>query len=165
MKQSKTILDILGILGYIIRYIRNLFEHKEEDYYKPVTVGNFWSNYCIKYESNSDRNKTLSVEEYFNKVRPYLKGIINELKKSDTWKIQVAIAISFMSSKNNDEECMIHSESDSVETTISDKAHEVVEELFQSLLSKYQIGLETSMEDNDFIFDHVHLLYYKCHRI
>ena len=28
--------------------------------------------------------KTLSVEEYLNKIRPYLKDIINNLKISDT---------------------------------------------------------------------------------
>ena len=33
-------------------------------------------------------NKTLTVEEYLNKVRSYLKDIMNNLKKSDTWKIQ-----------------------------------------------------------------------------
>ena len=44
-------------------------------------------------ESKDDRNKTLSVEEYFNKIRPYLKNIINNLKKSDTWNIQLKIAI------------------------------------------------------------------------
>ena len=39
------------------------------------------------YKSNSDRNKTLSVEEYLNKIRPYLKDIImNSIKKSDTCK-------------------------------------------------------------------------------
>ena len=32
--------------------------HGEEDYYKPVRVGNFWNNNYIEYESNS----TLSVE-------------------------------------------------------------------------------------------------------
>ena len=48
----------------------------------------------IKYKSNSDRNKTLSVEEYIKKIRPYLKDI-NNLKKSDTWKIQLKIANNF----------------------------------------------------------------------
>ena len=38
---------------------------------------------------------TLSVEEYLNKIRPYLKDIINNLKKSDTWKIQLTIANKF----------------------------------------------------------------------
>ena len=36
---------------------------------------------------NIDGNKILSVEQYLNKVRPYLKCIVNNLKKSDTWKI------------------------------------------------------------------------------
>ena len=57
------------------------------------------SNNHIEYESNGDRNKTLSIEEYLNKVRPYLKLIINNLKKSDTKKNQLTIAIHFMSSK------------------------------------------------------------------
>ena len=47
-------------------------------------MNNFWSNNCIEYESNDDKNKTLSVEEYLNKTKPYLKDIINNLKKSDT---------------------------------------------------------------------------------
>ena len=29
----------------------------------------------------------LSVEEYLDKIRPYLKDIINDLKQSDTWQI------------------------------------------------------------------------------
>ena len=55
------------------RDIRNLFEH--EYYYKPTRVGNFWSNNYIEYESNSGRNKKLSVEKYLNKIRPYLSDM------------------------------------------------------------------------------------------
>ena len=33
---------------------------------KPVRVSKFWSNNYIEYESNSDRNKRLSVKEYLN---------------------------------------------------------------------------------------------------
>ena len=57
----------------------------------------------IEYESNGDRNKTLSIEEYLNKIRPYLKDSINNLKKSDTWKLQLTITINFMPSKDTDE--------------------------------------------------------------
>ena len=66
----------------ILRDTKNLFEH-EEKYYKPVRVSVFWSNNYIEYENNGDRNKTLSVEEYLNKIRPYLKDIINNVKKTD----------------------------------------------------------------------------------
>ena len=62
---------------------------------KPVRLGNFWSRNYIEYESNGDRNKTLSIEEYLEKVWPYLKDIINDLKNSDAGKAQLAIAINF----------------------------------------------------------------------
>lgn len=50
-------------------------------------------------------------------------------------------------------------DNDNIEIMTNNKADEVTEELFQSLLSGYQIGLETSMKGNNFIFDSVHLLY------
>ena len=84
-----------------------------------------------------------------------MRDIIINLPKSDTWEIQLTI----------DEQRVMHSESDNVEFMSYDNANEVVNELFQSLLSRYQIGLETSMRGSDFIFDLVQLLYYKCHKI
>ena len=71
----------------------------------------------------------------------------------------------FMSSEDNDEERVMHSKSYNIEIMIDDKADEFIEERIQSLLSRYQIWLETSMNGSDFIFDCVHLLYYRCHKI
>ena len=66
-----------AIKDRILKDIKNLSQHEEEEnYYKSVRVSNFWSNNYIECESNGDRNKTLSFEEYLNKIRPYLKGII-----------------------------------------------------------------------------------------
>ena len=48
---------------------------------------------------------------------------------------------------------------------INDKADEVIKEFFQSLLSRYQIGLETSVIGSAFVLHCVHLLYYICHKI
>ena len=59
----------------------------------------------------------------------------------------------------------MYSKSDNKEIMITDKPDEFIEELFQPLLSRYQVGLETSMKGSDFIFDCAHLLYYKCHKI
>ena len=78
------------------------------------------------YESNSDKNKTHAVEEYLNKMRPYLKDIINNLKISNTCKIQLAIAYNFISSMDNDEEHVIHSKSDNIEIMVNDEANEVI---------------------------------------
>ena len=58
----------------------------------------------------------------------------------------------------------MHANSDNIKITINDNTDEVIEEIFQLLLSRYQIGLETSTKGSDFLFDCVHLLYYKCHK-
>ena len=51
-------------------------EQEKEDYYKQVRLGGFWNNNYIEYENNDDRNKTLLIEEYLNKIRLYLKDEI-----------------------------------------------------------------------------------------
>ena len=61
--------------------IKNLSEHEEEHSYNPVRVGNFWSNNYTEHESNG---------RIYLKIRPH---IIYNLKKSETWKIQLTIAI------------------------------------------------------------------------
>ena len=45
----------------IIRDITTLFE-QEDDYYKPIRVGNAWNNNYIEYEIDADRNKNLSLK-------------------------------------------------------------------------------------------------------
>ena len=149
-----------------LRDIKNLFEHEkdEENYYKPVRVNNFWSNNYIEYKSNGDRNKTLSVEEYLNKISPYLKDIINNLKISDAWKIQLKIANDFISSVDNDEDRVMHLKSGNIEIMINDEADEVIKEIFDALKNRYQINLE-SMKGSEFVFNYVQLLHYKCHKV
>lgn len=51
----------------------------------------------------------------------------------------------FISSKDTDKEHVMHSKSNNIEVIIKT-------ELFQSLLSKCQIGLETSMKGSQLIF-------------
>ena len=140
-----------------LRDIKNLFEHEKENYYKPVRVDNFWSNNYLYYESNGESNKTLSVEEYLNKIRPYLKDIINNLKKSDTWKIQLTIANNFISSIDNDEKSVMHSRSDNIEIMVNDEADEVIKKFFDSLKIRYQNNLE-AMKSSEFVFDYVQLI-------
>ena len=72
---------------------------------------------------------TLSVEECLNKIRTYLKDIINNLKKYDKWKIQLTIENNFISSIDNDGERVMHSRSDNIEIMINDEADEVTKEV------------------------------------
>ena len=147
----------------IIRDIMAHFE-QEEDYYELKRVYNFWKNNYMGYESNSDKNRNLSLDENLNEIETYPRDIIINLQNSDKWEIQLAIAINFISSKDTEEERVMHSNSDNMKFTSWDDANEVVDELPKSLRSKYQEKLETSMKGSDFIFDSIQLLYYKCHK-
>ena len=46
----------------------------------------------------------------------------------------------------------MHLKSDSIEIMINDKANKVIKKLFESLLNRYESGLETSMRGSNFIF-------------
>ena len=83
----------------------------------------------------------------------------NDLKKSDKWKTQLTIAFNVISSRDNDEEHVMHSKNDNIEFTIYDNVDEVIEKISELLLKRHRIELETLMRGSDFIFDCVHLLY------
>ena len=70
-------------------------------------VNNFWNNRYIEYETNGDKNRTLSLSEYLNNIEPSFRNILIDLQNSDEWKIQL-IAINFISSKDAEEERVMH---------------------------------------------------------
>ena len=45
------------------------------------------------------------------------------------------------------------------------ETNEAIEDLFKSLLQRYQEGFEKSMRGSDFIFDIVDILFYDLHKI
>ena len=116
-------------------------------------------------------------------IRPYLSDIINDhktLKKLRVhsrnevinyvtqygeWKIQLTMSINFISSKDSDENCNMHTKKDNIEIIMGSETNNIIEELCESLLQKYQEGLEESMRGSEFIFDSVDLLYYNLQRI
>ena len=59
----------------------------------------------------------------------------------------------------------MHSKSDNIEFMIYDNADELIKELFESRFNRYIIRLETSMRGCEFIFDCVHVLYYRCQKM
>ena len=91
-----------------------------------------------------------------------LSNMINDLKAKSEWKIQLSMKINFMSSKDTNETSIIYKYSVNIG---------IVQKLFDSLLQRYQKGLEEKMKGSDcvvvvvVVVDSVDLLHYKCHRI
>ena len=116
-------------------------------------------------------------------IRPYLSDIINdyktqgerkicsgntitEHKTQGEWKIHLTMAINFISSKDSDETRTMHTKSDKIVVNqMVSESDEITEELFKSLLQRYQEGLEESMRGSEFIFDSVDALYYDLSKI
>ena len=114
----------------IIRDIRTLFQQQGEDYYKPKRVSSLWNNKYIEYESNGDKNTNLSLDECLMKIKPYLMEIIIDRQGSDTWKIQLTIAINLFL-KRYSRRTSNESTSDNINFTPYNDANEVLNELFE----------------------------------
>ena len=59
----------------------------------------------------------------------------------------------------------MHTKSNNIEIMMGNETDEIIEELFESSLQKYQWGLEEKMRGSEFVFDSVDLLHYNLHKI
>ena len=92
--------------------------------------------------------------------------MINDHKPQSEWKIQLTAAINYISSKpDSDGTSIAHAKSVNIEIMIGSKTDEVIEELFESLLKRYQKDVEESMRGSEFVFDGVNALYYDFNKI
>ena len=99
-------------------------------------------------------------------IRPYLSDMIIDYKTQGEWKIQLTMSINFISSNDSDETHNLHTKSNNIEIMMGNDADEIIDELCESLLRKYQEGLEESMgRGSNLIFDSVNLLYYHLQKI
>ena len=80
-------------------------------------------------------------------------------------KIQLTMAINFISSKDSDETRTMHTKSNDVEIMMGSKTNETIMELFKSFLQKYQEGLEESMRGSEFVYDSVDVLYHNLNKV
>ena len=115
-------------------------------------------------------------------IRPYLSDKINNHdthglvryhsgdktwleETSNEWKIQLTMVINFISSKDSDEIRTMHIKSNNVEIMVVSETDEIIEDLFESFLQKYQEGLEESMRGSKFVYDSVDVLYYNLNKV
>ena len=154
----------------------------DEDYYRSVITKGAFNNNYIQYESKGDKGKNLSIKKYLNVIKPCLTNIIIDHKTHSLvryhsgnktwveetpseWKIQLKMAINFISSKDSDETRTMYTKSNNVEIMMGSETDEVIEELFESLLQLYQKNLEELMRGSEFVYDSVDALYYNISKV
>ena len=101
------------------------------------------------------------LKEYLNLIEKYLKELIEEYKLKGEWKVQLTIEVNFISlNPGSDETHIMYTRSDHVEIMFGDDNDDIIEQLFESLLKKYEENLQNKMRGSEFEFDGVNFLYY-----
>ena len=148
-----------------IKDIEDLFKVSiDKDYYKPKLTKSDYNNNYVQYETKVD--KILTLSEYFTVIGKYLRELIEEYKHKGEWKVQLSTEINFISLKPGSNETRImHTRSDNVEIMFGDDNDDIIEQLFRSLLQKYEENLQNKMRGSGFEFDGVNFLYYDFNKI
>ena len=143
-----------------IKDIESLFKISiDKDYYKPKLNESGYNKNYAQYESKGD--KILSLKEYLNLIEKYLRELLEEYKQKGEWKVQLTIEVNFISLKpGSDETRIMYTRSDNIEIMFGDDNDDVIEQLFESLLKKYEKNLQNKMTGSEFEFDGVNFLYY-----
>ena len=63
-----------------ISQIENLFNKINEDYYKPIKTNRTFNDNYMEYEGRGDKDRNLSLEEYLNIIKPFLRDMISNHK-------------------------------------------------------------------------------------
>ena len=117
------------------------------------------------YESRGDKDAKLALYEYFDKIKPYLKDMIDDYKSTGEWKIQITMRIIFISFIDKNEIQVMHTKSDNVEIMNGTDTSDAINKLIDSFMKRHQEGLETKMKGSSYIFERIDLLEYHLHKI
>ena len=128
-----------------------------------LNKGGYNKNYA-QYESKED--KILALKEYLALIEKYLRELIEEYKLKGERKVELTIEVNFISLKpGSDETRIMYTRSDNVEIMSGDNNDDIIEQLFESLLQKYEENLQNKMKGSDFEFDGVNFLYYDFNKM
>ena len=122
-------------ITYGLDYLFNKLN--EEDYYEPKEVKSAFDGNYILHERRGDKDAKLALYEYFNKIKPYLKDMINEYKFKGEWKIQIIMKIVFVSFIDKNETQVMHTKSDNIEIINGIDTSDVINELIDSFMKRY----------------------------
>ena len=152
-----------GNITYGLDYLFN--EVNEEDYYEPKEIKSAFDLSYMLYERREDKDNMLTIYEYFEKIKLYLKDMIDDYKSKGEWKIQLVMRVIFVSFIDKNETQVMLTKSNNVKIMNGIDTNDAINELVNSFTKRYQKGLETKMKGSNYIFERVDLLEYNLHKI
>ena len=115
---------------YGLDYLFN--EVNEEDYYEPKEKKSAFDCSYVLHESKGDKDNILAIYEYFDKIKPYLKDMIDDYKSKGEWEIQLVMRMIFVSFIDKNETHVMHTKSDNVKIMNGTDSNDAIIELIKS---------------------------------
>ena len=122
----------------------------------------FDGNYQM-YTCRGDKERTMYITEYLEKVKPYLIALIDE-KKTPSHKIQIVIAINLIHLTKSDR-IIFYVKSKNIECHLSDNSEDILNQLIDSLLEYFHDKLMICRTDSSYAFESVEGLSIRFHKI
>ena len=113
-------------------------------------------------------NRTISIEQYLNMIKPYFSDLINENKaienKFTEWKIQINMRKNFVFPNDTGEIRTIFVLSGNKEIRLGNEMDDIVKKFIDSFLNNYKKEEIILRNGNNFVFESVDLLSYHIHK-
>ena len=113
-------------------------------------------------------NRTISIEQYLNMIKPYFSDLINENKaienKFTEWKIQINMRKNFVFPDDTGEIRTIFVLSGNKEIRLGNEMDDIVKRFIDSFLNNYKKEEIILRNGNNFVFESVDLLSYHIHK-
>ena len=176
-KLFKELSDITTNIKYKRKYISNdyrdnnyinlqdieYFFNSLDDYYKSILAQQVFNKNYQRYYIRGDKTRQLSWDTYLDKVKRYVKNLIDESKISEQ-KLQLVISINFI--HITDKQRISHfTKSDNIKCSPSSNTDHILNKLLKSLEEKYQEDIKLCHTSSSFIYESDEELNIHFHKI
>ena len=136
-----------------------------DDYYTPILAkesfdGNYQMYTC---RGDKERNMSMSINEYLEKIKPYLITLINQ-KKTSNHKIQLDIAINLIHLTKSDR-ITFYVQSKNIVCLPSNDPEDVLNQLIDSLLEYFNDKLMVCRTGSSYVFESIEGFSIHFHKI
>lgn len=120
---------------------------------------------CLMTNILNTKMKVMKNKQYRKSNRPYLHDMIDHFRTPGSWKIHLTMKINLTTSEDSNQKRLRYFKSDNRQIMIGNEINETIGDIFNSLLHRYEINLEKSIQGSKFVFDYVDTSFYKSHKI
>ena len=122
-----------------------------DDYYKVVLAKESFDGNYQMYTCRGDKERNMYINEYLEKIKPYLVALINE-KKSSSHKIQLDIAINLIHLTKSDR-ITFYVKSKNIVCLPSDDSKDILNQLTDLFLEYFNDKLLICRTDSSYVFE------------